>query len=90
VLVLSQLSRACEQRPDHRPILSDLRDSGSIEQDADVVLFLYREEVYTPDTEEKGLAEVLIRKHRNGPIGDRRLRFVDRFARFEDVDRVAG
>jgi replicative DNA helicase len=90
VLVLSQLFRACESRPDKRPMLSDLRDSGSIEQDADVVLFLYREEVYTPDTEEKGFAEVLIRKHRNGPIGDRRLRFVDRFARFEDVDQMAG
>jgi len=86
VVVLSQLSRACEQRDDHRPMLSDLRDSGSIEQDADVVLFLYREEVYTRDTEEKGFAEVLIRKHRNGPIGDRRLRFVDRFARFEDFE----
>jgi replicative DNA helicase len=88
VLVLSQLSRACELRNNRRPMLSDLRDSGAIEQDADVVLFLYREEVYTPDTEEKGVAEVLIRKHRNGPIGDRRLRFVDRFARFEDVDQV--
>ena len=90
VLVLSQLSRACESRNDKRPMLSDLRDSGSIEQDADVVLFLYRHEVYVPDTEEKGVAEVLIRKHRNGPIGDRRLKFVDRFARFEDVDEVAG
>jgi replicative DNA helicase len=86
VVVLSQLSRACEQRDDHRPMLSDLRDSGSIEQDADVVMFLYREEVYTRDTEEKGVAEVLIRKHRNGPIGDRRLRFVDRFARFEEFE----
>jgi len=86
VLVLSQLSRACDNRPDRRPILSDLRDSGSIEQDADVVLFLYRQEVYTPDTEEKGIAEVLIRKHRNGPIGDRRLRFMDRFTRFEDLE----
>jgi replicative DNA helicase len=86
ILVLSQLSRACEQRPNHRPILSDLRDSGSIEQDADVVLFLYREEVYTPDTEEKGVAEVLIRKHRNGPNGDRCLKFVDRFARFEEPE----
>ncbi len=88
VLVLSQLSRACELRPigDRRPQLSDLRDSGAIEQDADVVLFLYRHEVYVPDTDEKGVAEVLIRKHRNGPIGDRRLKFVDRFARFEDQD----
>jgi replicative DNA helicase len=90
VLVLSQLSRECERRPDKRPMLSDLRDSGAIEQDADVVLFLYRQEVYTPDTEEKGFAEVLIRKHRNGPIGDRRLRFVDRFARFEDLDEAQG
>src|SRR4029079_7515658 len=86
VLVLSQLSRACELREDRRPRLSDLRDSGAIEQDADVVLFLYRHEVYVPDTEDKGIAEVLIRKHRNGPIGDRRLKFVDRFARFEDLD----
>jgi replicative DNA helicase len=88
VLVLSQLSRACELRSlnDRRPQLSDLRDSGAIEQDADVVLFLYRHEVYVPDTEEKGVAEVLIRKHRNGPIGDRRLKFVDRFARFVDED----
>lgn len=84
VLALSQLSRACEQRPDKRPMLADLRDSGAIEQDADVVLFLYRHEVYDHDTDEKGVAEVLIRKHRNGPIGDRRLRFVDRYARFED------
>jgi replicative DNA helicase len=90
VLVLSQLSRACENRPDKRPMLSDLRDSGAIEQDADVVLFLYREEVYTRETEERGVAEVLIRKHRNGPIGDRRLKFVDRFARFEELDQVTG
>jgi replicative DNA helicase len=86
VLALSQLSRACEQRDNRRPMLADLRDSGALEQDADVVLFLYREEVYTPDTQEKGVAEVLIRKHRNGPIGDRRLKFVDRFARFEDLE----
>ena len=90
VIVLSQLSRACESRHDKRAMLSDLRDSGAIEQDADIVLFLYREEVYNPETEDKGLAEVLIRKHRNGPIGDRRLRFVDCFARFEEMDQVAG
>ena len=86
VLALSQLSRNCENRDDKRPMLSDLRDSGAIEQDADVVLFLYRHEVYDRDTEEKGIAEVLIRKHRNGPIGDRRLKFIDRYARFEDLD----
>lgn len=91
VIVLSQLSRECDKRiGNHRPMLSDLRDSGAIEQDADVVLFLYREEVYTRDTEEKGIAEVLVRKHRNGPIGDQRLRFVDRYARFEDMDQIAG
>ncbi|MEQ1793632.1 MAG: replicative DNA helicase [Nitrospira sp.] len=86
VIVLSQLSRECERRDDKRPVLADLRDSGAIEQDADVVMFLYRHEVYDRDTDEKGVAEVLIRKHRNGPIGDRRLKFVDRFARFEDTE----
>jgi replicative DNA helicase len=84
VIVLSQLSRECERRDNKRPMLADLRDSGAIEQDADIVLFLYRHEVYESDTDEKGVAEVLVRKHRNGPIGDRRLKFVDRFARFED------
>jgi replicative DNA helicase len=86
VIALSQLSRECERREKKQPMLADLRDSGAIEQDADVVLFLYRHEVYVPDTEEKGIAEVLVRKHRNGPIGDRRLRFVERYARFEDLD----
>jgi replicative DNA helicase len=86
VLVLSQLSRSCDSRPDKRPLMADLRDSGAIEQDADVVAFIYRHEVYDPDTEEKGIAEVLVRKHRNGPIGDRRLKFIDRFAKFEDLE----
>jgi replicative DNA helicase len=86
VLVLSQLSRACENRDNRRPMLADLRDSGAIEQDADVVLFLYRHEWYVPNTDEKGVAELLVRKHRNGPTGDRRLKFVDQFARFEDFD----
>jgi replicative DNA helicase len=85
VIILSQLSRACETRgADRRPMLSDLRESGAIEQDADIVLFLYREEVYTPDTVEKGVAEVLVRKHRNGPTGERNLRFIDQYSRFED------
>jgi replicative DNA helicase len=86
VLLLCQLSRRCEDRDNKRPMLSDLRDSGSIEQDADVVLFIYREEFYNPDSDEKGTAEILVKKHRNGPIGDRKLRFVDQFARFEDSD----
>lgn len=86
VIVLSQLSRNCENRDNKRPMLADLRDSGAIEQDADIVLFLYRHEVYDRDTEEKGVAEVLIRKHRNGPIGERQLRFIDRYAKFEDMD----
>jgi len=85
VLALSQLSRACELRDDKHPVLADLRDSGAIEQDADVVLFLYREEVYVHDTDEKGMAEVLIRKHRSGPIGDRRLAFIAQYAKFADL-----
>jgi replicative DNA helicase len=75
VLALSQLSRAVESRTSHVPLLSDLRDSGSIEQDADVVLFIYREEMYDKSTTRKGVAEVHIAKHRNGPLGIVSLRF---------------
>ncbi len=87
ILALSQLSRACEQREDKRPVLADLRDTGALEQDADLVLFIYRDEVYDPDTEDKGIAEILVRKHRNGPIGDRRLAFVEQFAKFADLHK---
>ena len=85
VVALSQLSRAVEQRPDHRPILSDLRESGAIEQDADVVMMLYRDEYYhKEESEKKGIAEVIIAKHRNGPIGTVELVFIDRFTKFSD------
>ena len=86
VVALSQLSRAVESRTDHRPLLSDLRESGSIEQDADIVMFLYREELYDPDTEKKGIAEVIVAKHRNGPTSTINLRFFDRTARFADLE----
>jgi replicative DNA helicase len=86
VLALSQLSRAVEQRHDKRPILSDLRESGSLEQDADLVLFIYRDEYYNPDTtDQQGLAELHLSKHRNGPTGMVKLSFLKRFAKFADL-----
>ncbi len=88
VVALSQLSRAPEQRMgDHRPQLSDLRESGSIEQDADVVLFIFREEKYKPTEENRGIAEIIISKQRNGPTGMFKLAFIDRFTRFENLYR---
>lgn len=86
VLALSQLSRAVESRTDHRPLLSDLRESGSIEQDADIVMFIYREELYDRETEKKGIAEVIVSKHRNGPTDTVNLRFFERTARFADLE----
>jgi len=86
VIALSQLSRAVETRQSHEPQLSDLRESGSIEQDADIVMFIYRDEVYNPASERKGIADIIIAKHRNGPVGRVSLRFVQELAKFTDLD----
>ena len=85
IVVLSQLNRSLEQRTDKRPIMSDLRESGAIEQDADLIMFIYRHEVYEPETEQKGSAEIIIAKQRNGPIGKVRLTFLGEFTRFENA-----
>ncbi len=86
VITLSQLSRAPETRTEHRPVLSDLRESGAIEQDADIVMFIYRDELYNPDTDKKGIAELIIAKHRNGSTGTVELKWLGEYTKFANLE----
>ncbi|NMB97712.1 MAG: replicative DNA helicase, partial [Clostridiaceae bacterium] len=88
VIALSQLSRAPDARTDHRPVLSDLRESGAIEQDADIVIFIYRDDYYNPDTERKNIAEIIIAKHRNGSTGTVELIWLGQYTKFGNLKKM--